>query len=57
MYCEENECCESNSDNSDNVWICNYCDRDFIEPEYHRNHENNCRYYYNKKFNKKKIIK
>ena len=48
--CEENECWETESDDSENVWICDYCDREFIEPEQCKNHEKNCQYYHNKKY-------
>lgn len=51
--CEENECYETESDCSGSVWICEYCDREFIDPENCKNHEKNCRYYLNKKYIRK----
>jgi hypothetical protein len=50
--CQENECWETDSDEEyEEVWVCNYCEKEFIEERKCEYHEKYC----NLK-NKKKII-
>ena len=49
--CEENECWETESDGSENIWCCDYCEKEFIDPKKCEYHEKYCNYR-NKKYNK-----
>ncbi len=42
--CNENEYIESDNDtdDTDDIWECEYCDKEFFEEEKWINHENNC---------------
>ena len=49
--CEENECWETESDGSENIWCCDYCEKEFTDPKKCEYHEKYCNYR-NKKYNK-----
>jgi hypothetical protein len=49
--CQENECWETDSDEEYEVWVCEYCDKEFMEERKCEYHEKYC----NSK-NKKQII-
>jgi hypothetical protein len=46
--CEENECWETESDSSENIWGCEYCEKEYTDPKKCEYHEKYC----NKKYNK-----
>jgi len=53
--CEENECWETESDEEyEEVWVCEYCEKEFIEEKKCEYHEKHCNYR-NKKCNKYEI--
>ena len=49
--CEENECWETESEGSENIWGCDYCEKEFTDPKKCEYHEKYCNYR-NKKYNK-----
>ena len=49
--CQENECWETESDGSENIWGCDYCEKEFTDPQKCEYHEKYCNYR-NKKYNK-----
>ncbi len=50
--CEENACWETESDEEyEEVWVCEYCEKEFIEEKKCEYHEKHCNYR-NKKYNK-----
>ena len=49
--CEENECWETESDGSENIWCCDYCKKEFTDLKKYEYHEKYCNYR-NKNYNK-----
>ena len=49
--CNENECWETESDDSENIWGCNYCEKEFTDMKKCEYHEKFCNSR-NKKYNK-----
>jgi hypothetical protein len=49
--CEKNECWETESDGSENIWCCDYCEKEFTDTKKCEYHEKYCNYR-NTKYNK-----